>query len=174
MSPDDLFKRPFPDENYVPPDQADLRKQALQKAYEIAQSITTEQAKAAEPKAPVDRGPLLRAVNAALAVAVAVWLIAAPPAWLPQGVRDQRTPEQRIVALRLVLATEAARVAAYRDAQGSLPASLSDAGGDARAVQYTPLDATRFRLVASDGDASLTYESTTPLSALLSGAGTPQ
>ncbi|MHB8839446.1 MAG: hypothetical protein ACYC7F_10905 [Gemmatimonadaceae bacterium] len=166
MSPDDLFKRPFPDENYVPPDEADLRKQALQKAYEIARSITTEQAREAEAalaKPPVDRGPLLRAVNAALAVSIAVWLLAAPPEWLPQTTRDRRTSEQREVGLRLVLAMEAARVTAYRDAEGRLPASLAEAGGDARGVNYVVVDESRFTLAASDGPSSVTYDSTQPL-----------
>ncbi|MBI2409136.1 MAG: hypothetical protein HYV19_12625 [Gemmatimonadetes bacterium] len=177
MSPDDLFKRPYPDENYVPPDEADLRKQALQRAYEIAQSITTEQAReaqAAQTKAPVDRGPLLRALNAALAVGVAVFLFAAPPDWLPQGAPDRRTPEQREMGLRVVLAFEAARVNAYREAEGRLPETLAEAGGDTRAVRYTAVDATRFTLSASDGASSLSYDSTEPLDALLGGTGSPR
>jgi hypothetical protein len=174
MSPDDLFKRPYPDENYVPPDEADLRKQALQRAYEIAQSITTEQAReaqAAQTKPPVDRGPLLRALNAALAVGVALFLFAAPPDWLPRGTSDARTAEQRVTALRVVLAFEAARINAYREAEGRLPETLAEAGGDARAVRYTAVDATRFTLSASDGASSLSYDSTEPLDALLSGTG---
>jgi hypothetical protein len=174
MSPDDLFKRPFPDENYIPPDEADLRKQALQKAYEIAQSITTEQNKPVATKPPVDRGPLLRAANAALAVLVALWLLAAPPEWLPQRTPDRRTAEQRELGLRMVLAVEAARVTAYRDAQGQLPATLADAGSDARSVTYVVVDAGRFRLTATDGPATLSYDSADPLAALLGGtAGRP-
>ena len=159
MSPDDPFKRVFPDETYVPPAEADLRKQALQRAYEIARSITTEQEKAAEPAPRIDRGPLLRTVNAALAATVALWLFLAPPAWLPQGAPDHRTPEQRELGLRTLLAMEAARVTAYRDAQGRLPESLADAGGDQRAVQYTPIDRTHFTLSAHDGTTSITYDS---------------
>ncbi|MDQ8155621.1 MAG: hypothetical protein P3B98_13295, partial [Gemmatimonadota bacterium] len=157
MSPDDLFKRPFPDENYIPPDEADLRKQALQKAYEIAQSITTEQNKPVETKPPVDRGPLLRAANAVLSVLVAAWLLFSPPDWLPQRTPDRRTPEQRELGLRMVLAMEAARVTAYRDAQGQLPPTLADAGGDTRSVTYVVLDAGRFRLTAKDGASALSY-----------------
>ncbi len=174
MSPDDPFKRQFPDENYVPPDEGDLRKQALQKAYEIAASITTEQAKAAQSSQaapPVDRGPLLRAVNAALAIAIVLWLFLAPPDWLPRSVHDDRTVEQRELGLRLVLAAEAERVTSYREAEGKLPASLADAGGDMRSVRFVALDATRFTLSASDGPATVTYESTQPLGALLGGAG---
>jgi hypothetical protein len=174
MSPDDLFKRPYPDENYVPPDEADLRKQALQRAYEIAQSITTEQAReaaAAMSRPPVDRGPLLRGINAALAVGIAVWLFASPPDWLPQSAPDRRTPEQREVGLRLVIAMEAARINAYRDAEGRLPETLAAAGGDARGMRYVVVDETRFTLAASDGGASVTYDSTEPLDALLGGSG---
>jgi hypothetical protein len=171
MSPDDLFKRPFPDENYVPPNEADLRKQALQKAYEIARSITTDQAKAAEPKPAVDRGPLLRAVNAALALLIAGWLFLAPPDWLPRAGNDRRTVEQRTLGLRVVLALEAARVKAYRDAEGKLPASIAEAGGDVRSVRYTAIDDARFTLTATDGAASVTYDSTEPLADLLSGTG---
>ncbi len=177
MSPDELFKRPFPDENYVPPDQADLRKQALQKAYEIAQSITTEQAReaaAALVRPPVDRGPMLRAINAALAVAVALWLVLAPPAWLPQSARDRRTPEQRELGLRLVLAMEAARVNAFRDAEGRLPVTLAEAGGDARSANYAIVDESRYTLSATDGASSVTYDSVDPLRQLLDfGGGRP-
>ncbi len=174
MSSDDLFKRPYPDENYVPPDEADLRKQALQKAYEIAKSITTEQAREAQAalsRPPVDRGPLLRAVNAALAVGIALWLLFAPPEWLPQSGADRRSTEQRELGLRVVLAMEAARVSAYRDAEGVLPATLADAGGDQRSVRYVVVDASRFTLSASDGAASATYDSTQPLGMLIGGAG---
>ena len=174
MTPDDPFKRPFPDENYVPPSEADLRKQALQKAYEIAQSITTEQARAvqaAENKPPVDRGPLLRAVNAALAVGIAVWLFIAPPLWLPQATRDTRSVEQKELSLRLILAMEASRVSAFREAEGRLPASLAEAGGDLRSAAYVALDGSRFTLTATDGSSSLTYDSTQPLGTLLSGTG---
>jgi hypothetical protein len=172
MSAEDPFKRPYPDENYVPPDEADLRRQALQRAYEIAKSITTEQAReamAAQARPPVDRGPLLRALNAALAVGIALWLIVAPPEWLPQSVADQRSVEQRELGLRLVLAMEAARVTAYRDAEGVLPATLADVGGDQRSVRYLVVDPSRFTLSASDGVASATYDSTQPLSTLLGG-----
>ncbi len=169
MSPDDPFKRPFPDENYVPPNEADLRKQALQKAYQIARSITTEQDTPAATRPKIDRGPLLRALNAGLAVGIALWMFAAPPAWLPQSSDLWRSPEQRAQGLRVVLAMEAARVTAYRDAEGQLPATLAEAGGDARNVRYVVTDPEHFTLSASDGIASLTYESTQPLGGLLSG-----
>jgi hypothetical protein len=174
MTPDDPFKRPFPDENYVPPNEADLRKQALQRAYEIAQSITTEQARVAEEaerKPPTDWGPVIRLTNAALAIAVAVWLIVAPPTWLPQAVRDARTIEQREMSLRLVLALEASRITAFRDEAGRLPESINEAGGDPRNVTYAVVDATRFTLTANDGASSLSYDSTQPLGALLGGPG---
>ncbi len=175
MTPDDPFKRPFPDENYVPPNEADLRTQALQRAYEIAQSITTEQARAAqaaETKPPMDWGPIIRATNAALALVIAVWLFLAPPTWLPQATRDVRTAEQRDISARLVLALDAARVTAFRDAEGRLPETISEAGGDPRNVSYTVVDANRFTLTARDGSSTVTYDSAQPLSALLSGRGT--
>ncbi len=174
MSADDPFKRSFPDENYVPPDEADLRKQALQRAYEIARSITTEQAReslAAQSRPPVDRGPLLRAFNAALAVSIALLLLVAPPDWLPQSSKDLRSNEQRELGLRLVLAMEAARISAYLDEEGRLPETLAEAGGDPRDVRYVVVDAARFTLSASDGAASATYDSAQPLGALLGGAG---
>lgn len=174
MTPDDPFKRPFPDENYVPPNEADLRQQALQKAYEIAKSITSEQARAAleaETKPPTDWGPTIRTSNAVLAVAVALWLIFAPPSWLPQTVRDARTIEQRDMSLRLVLALEASRITAFRDEAGRLPETISEAGGDPRNVSYAVLDASRFTLTATDGASSLTYDSAQPLAALLGGPG---
>jgi hypothetical protein len=175
MPQDDLFKRPYPDENYVPPNEADLRKQALQRAYEIAQSITSEQAReamAAQTKPPVDRGPLLRAVNAGLAVAIAGWMLFAPPPWLPRLQAPARPVEQRVVSLRLTLALDAARIVAFREAEGRLPESLAEAGGDVRnGVRYVVVDANRFTLSASDGNASVSYDSTSPLDALLSGNG---
>ena len=169
MSPDDPFKRPFPDENYVPPDEADLRKQALQRAYEIAATISTDQARPLLPAPPTDWRPIVRGLNAALAVGAAALLFVAPPAWLPQRTPDVRTVEQRDLGLRVVLALEAARVNAYRDAEGQLPQSLVAAGGDALSVRYVVIDATRYTLSASDGGASATYDSTTPLNTLLSG-----
>lgn len=173
MSPDDPFKRPFPDENYVPPSEADLRKHALQKAYEIAASITTEHATQA-PKPPVDRGPPLRLANAVLAVAIAGWLFVSPPEWLPQTVRDNRSPEQRELALRLSVAMEAARVNTYRDAQGRLPETLADAGGDSRSVRYVVTGDGRFTLSASDGAVNVTYDSAQPLGELFGApAGQP-
>ena len=173
MSPDDPFKRPYPDENYVPPDEADLRKQALQRAYEIAATITTDQERLLVPKPPTDWPPILRAFNAALAVAAAAWLLLSPPAWLPQNTPDLRSSEQRELGLRVVLAIEASRVNAYRDTEGRLPESLAVAGGDARSVRYIVIDDTRYTLSASDGPASATYDSTTPLNTLLGGRGTP-
>ncbi|MBM3907756.1 MAG: hypothetical protein FJ363_06740 [Gemmatimonadetes bacterium] len=175
MPQDDLFKRPYPDENYVPPNEADLRKQALQRAYEIAQSITTDQAREAmakQAKPPVDRGPLLRAVNAGLTVAIAGWMLFAPPPWLPRLQTPARPAEQRVVALRLTLALDAARIIAFRDAVGRLPETLAEAGGDVRnGVRYVVVDADRFTLAASDGAASVTYDSIESLNALLSGGG---
>lgn len=171
MSPDDPFQRPFPDENYVPPKEEDLRKQALQKAYEIAQSITTEQSKAAQPKPAVDRGPLLRTINAALAVGVAAWMFLAPPAWLPQRTPDRRSPQQRELGLRLVLAMEAARVTAFRDLEGRLPETLTEAGVEARGLRYTVIDDRHFTLSATEGLASVTYDSAQPLGTLLETSG---
>jgi len=173
MSPDDPFKRPFPDENYIPPDEADLRKQALQKAYEIAASIPTDFSNPNVNQAPTDWRPMLRALNAALAIAAAAWLFFSPPDWLPQNPPDVRSREQRVLGLRVVLAMEAARINAYRDAEGRLPESLAVAGGDARSVRYVMLDATRYTLTASDGSESASYESTTALSALLGGGSNP-
>jgi len=169
MSPDDPFKRHFPDENYVPPDEADLRKQALQKAYEIAAAISTDQARPLLPAPPTDWRPIVRGFNAALAVGAAALLFLSPPAWLPQNTLDLRSREQRDLGLRVALAVEAARVNAYRDAEGQLPVSLAAAGGDVRSVRYVVIDATRYTLSASDGVASATYDSTTPLNTLLGG-----
>lgn len=172
MSAEDPFKRPYPDENYVPPDEADLRKQALQRAYEIARSITTEQARdaqAAQSKPPIDRGPLLRLLNAVLAVGIAAWLVFAPPEWLPRSGDDRRSTEQRELGLRVLLAMEAARVTAYRDVEGVLPATLAEAGGDQRSVRYVVVDPSRFMLSASDGPVSATYDSTQPLGMLIGG-----
>jgi hypothetical protein len=171
MSPDDPFKRPFPDENYVPPSEADLRKQGLQKAYEIAKSISVEPRSARE-RAPIDRGPLLRAANAVLAVTVALWIVFSPPDWLPRSVVDRRSPEQRQQGMRMVLAMEAARITAFRDAEGRLPASLGEVGGDARSVQYRAINATEFTLTTADGAASARYTSAQSLSELLGGTGT--
>jgi len=169
MSPDDPFKRPYPDENYVPPDEADLRRQALQRAYEIAATISTDQARPLLPAPPTDWRPIVRGLNAALAVGAAVLLFLAPPTWLPQSTPDKRTVEQRDLGLRVVLAMEAARINAYRDVEGQLPQSLAAAGGDARGVRYVVIDATRYTLSASDGAASASYDSTTPLNTLLGG-----
>lgn len=169
MSPDDLFKRHFPDETYVPPDEAVLRKQALQRAYEIAATITTELDRPAADAAPIPWRPLVRAGSATVAVLVAAVLLLAPPEWLPQRARDQRSPEQRALGLRVVLAVEAARVNAYRDAEGELPASLAVAGGDSRAVRYVIFDDSRYTLSVSDGPLSAMYDSSTPLATLLAG-----
>lgn len=173
MSPDDPFKRPYPDENYVPPDEADLRKQALQKAYEIAASIPTDFSSPNLTRAPTDWQPIVRAVNAALAIAAAAWLFLSPPDWLPRNSPDARSREQRELGLRVVLAMEAARVNAYLDAEGRLPESLAVAGGDARSVRYVMIDATRYTLSASDGPASATYDNSTALSTLLGGGSIP-
>lgn len=173
MTADDPFKRPFPDENYVPPDEADLRKQALQKAYEIAASIPTDFSSPAFTRTPTDWWPILRALNAALAVTAAMWLFLSPPDWLPQNAPDERSREQRELGLRVVLAMEAARVDTYRDAEGRLPESLAVAGGDARSVRYVMVDATRYTLSASDGTASATYDNSTALGALLAGRSSP-
>lgn len=170
MSPDDLFKRTYPDENYVPPDEADLRKQALQRAYDIAKTITTEQARPLSERPATDWRPIVRALNAALAIGAAALLFLAPPAWLPQNTPDLRSREQRDLGLRVVLAIEAARVRAFREVEGRLPESLAVAGGDARSVRYVIIDATRFTLSATDGAQSATYDSATPLNALLSGS----
>ena len=169
MSPDDPFKRPYPDENYVPPDEADLRKQALQRAYELAATITSDQARPLVQALPIDWRPIVRGLNAALAVGAAVLLLLSPPAWLPQSTPDLRTVEQRDLGLRVVLAVEAARINAYLDAEGELPQSLAAAGGDAQSVRYVVIDATRYTLSASDGAASASYDSTTPLTTLLGG-----
>jgi hypothetical protein len=173
MSPDDPFKRPYPDEDYVPPDEADLRKQALQKAYEIAASIPTDFSSPTVTRTPTDWRPILRALNAALAVTAAAWLFLAPPDWLPQNTPDVRSREQRELGLRVVLAMEAARVNAYRDAEGRLPESLAVAGGDARSVRYVMVDATHYTLSATDGSASASYDNFTTLSTLLGGGSNP-
>ena len=172
MTPEDPFKRTFPDENYVPPDEADLRKQALQKAYEIARTISTEHARPVLPPAPRDWGPILRAANAALAILVAAWLWLSPPDWLPVTVHDTRSAAQRSLGVRMVLALEATRVNAFADAQGRLPTCLAEAGSDGRDVRYVVVDAAHYTLTSRDGEQSATYDSATPLGSLLTeGAG---
>ncbi|MHB1312872.1 MAG: hypothetical protein ACYC3L_12720, partial [Gemmatimonadaceae bacterium] len=86
-----------------------MRKQALQKAYEIARTISTEHSRPVLPPPPRDWGPILRAANAALALVVAAWLWLSPPAWLPVPLTDTRAAEQRSLGVRMVLALEAAR-----------------------------------------------------------------
>jgi len=167
MTPEDPFKRSYPDENYVPPDEADLRKQALQKAYEIARTISTDHARPAIPAPPRDWGPWLRVANAALAVLVAAWLWMSPPTWLPVTAKDTRSEEQRSLGVRMVLALEASRVNAFAGAQGRLPTSLAEAGGDGRDVRYIVVDASHYTLSAHDGAQSATYDSETPLGTLL-------
>ncbi|HEX5386039.1 MAG TPA: hypothetical protein VFW66_05000 [Gemmatimonadales bacterium] len=112
-----------------------------------------------------ERGPISPVLGACLLVLVSVgaYVAVERPAWLfPPPVHVESHAELE-ASLRISIASAARRVERFRERHGRLPASLGEAGSDVSGVRFQPVDGGRYVLTGSNGDLSLTYQSTDSL-----------
>ena len=130
--------------------------QALQGAVESERGKQQERARR-QPK----RGGS-RVVWSSLVVlaVVGVWLGVNRPPWLIPVPPKPHSREFEDASLRMLLYMESRRVEQYREAHGSLPATLAAVGVVPEGVTYTILTDSTFRLSGVAGTLQLSFAST--------------
>lgn len=115
------------------------------------------------------RNRVLVPVLLVLAVLTA-WVWLAPPAFLLPEPLPEPSEAEVLAGLRLDVYGASVQLLRHREQNGGFPASLADVATDVPAredLQYERLSDDRFVLTASRGGASVTYDSSEPLGALL-------
>ena len=95
-------------------------------------------------------------------VALAAWLSASPPAWLRGDPPAAPTVQDQARGLRAHLFLQAQQIEAFRLREGRLPASLDEVPGAAGDLRYVRSNNRVYQLVASDGRATVVYDSARP------------
>lgn len=124
------------------------------------------------PPPPKDRGPALLAFSAVL-LGAAAWLWAAPPSWIQPAPPPPPPPSLVEAEVRLTAYQAVLRLDAFRDSTGVYPESLAEvleAPEDQEGLSYQRLSAGRFRILARREGATVSYDSSEPVSTLLAGA----
>ena len=109
------------------------------------------------------RRPMVAGLLVTLAVVawgIQIWLWQQPAA-------PQRSAKDRDATLRFVIALQVARIEDFRDRAGRLPVKLSEVPEVFRGMTYVQLDSNRYRVVGTDGEAVLTYQSDASLQVFL-------
>lgn len=100
---------------------------------------------------------------AALLLALAAWVGAAPPAWLSPGPAPRLRPGDVERGLRADLYLEAREIDAFRMTHGRLPYALDELPERASGVRFVRSDSRVYQLVARRADGSLlVYDSARP------------
>lgn len=115
------------------------------------------------------RNRVLVPVLLVLAVLTA-WVWLAPPAFLLPEPLPEPSETEVVAGLRLDVYGASVQLLRHREQSGGFPASLGDVATDLPAredLRYQRLSDDRFVLIASRSGASITYDSSEPLGALL-------
>lgn len=92
----------------------------------------------------------------------AVYLLIAPPQWVTVSPIEGPSVAEQAQDMRSAMWFQAARIEAYRQANGSLPASFEETGSSAyEGVDYIR-QGSAFQLVATVGDETVVYDSAAP------------
>lgn len=92
----------------------------------------------------------------------AVYLLIAPPSWVVLDPLEDPPIEEQADDMRLAMYMQAMRISGYLQQNGSLPATLEDAGSSYEGIQYDRVTAERFQLTATIGDETIIYDSSQP------------
>ena len=134
------------------------QKELLRTVAEVKTAADEEQARLSHPLPdPVAwwRRPVVAGILVTLAVglwAVQIWMWQEP-------VQLQRSAKERDASLRFVIALQVARIEEFRARSGRLPAKLTDVPEVFSGMAYVRIDSLRYRVVGTDGEVVLTYQS---------------
>lgn len=134
------------------------QKELLRTVAEVKTAADEEQARLSHPLPdPVAwwRRPVVAGILVTLAVglwAVQIWMWQEP-------VQLQRSAKERDASLRFVIALQVARIEEFRARSGRLPAKLADVPEVFSGMAYVRIDSLRYRVVGTDGEVVLTYQS---------------
>lgn len=150
------------------PDRENVHKQELLKAATeaIAQSRSAGRPQLSQPARVGTRWGLVASGLAFLLVA-AGWLIAARPAWIFPPPPILEPPEVTMASMRLALVRERQRVELFQQRTGRLPTSLAEAGGSARAIEFSQTANNGYVLRTVENGAALELRSSDRVEAFL-------
>lgn len=110
--------------------------------------------------APKKQPKWLLPVGIQLAV-LAVYLLISPPGWVVVHPIEPPDPAGQEQSLRLAMYMQSQRIEAYRIQNGRLPDSLAEIGASVTpGVEYHLQGTNAYRLVGTNGEAALIYDST--------------
>lgn len=136
--------------------------------------VLQDQARHAEAReraeVPRDRSSPLHWVVLAVLFAFNAYLWLASPEWLQPEPPPEPSLELEEAGLRIEMYMQAARIEAFREAEGRLPATLLEAGEPIEDIEYERIDARTYQLRAASERMSLEYVSTDRLETLLANA----
>lgn len=99
-----------------------------------------------------------------VALAVVVWAV---QLWIWRPPAIETSSRDRDANLRFVIALQVARIEDFRDAKGRLPVNLAEVPVVYRGMTYVRIDSLRYRLVGTDDNVVLKYQSDSSLKAFL-------
>lgn len=98
-------------------------------------------------------------IAAMIVGALSIYVWTAPPAFIQPDPYPPPSARQVDAGLRMDIYLQAQQIEKYRQANGSLPASLDEAGEPLEGVEYERAEGDAYRLVASTGGETLVYDS---------------
>jgi hypothetical protein len=143
---------------------APTARQSKSALLEAAQeAVAVERSKGNLPPAnPTTRQSLAR-ITLGLVLLVGCGLLIARPAWLAGPALPRETLAIRAASATMALVEAVSRVSAYREARGTLPATLGEAGVAHPEVRYRRLAGDHFEVRLELGDSTVVLRSFDPL-----------
>jgi hypothetical protein len=137
-------------------------KSALLEAAQEAVAIQHAKGQSRPPAPPSLRQSAAR-VTLGLVVLVGCGLLIARPAWLAGPAPPREPLAIRAASATMALVEAVSRVSAYREARGTLPATLGEAGVAHPEVRYRRLAGDHFEVRLELGDSTVVLRSFDPL-----------
>ncbi|MBA3259848.1 MAG: hypothetical protein H0T68_10350 [Gemmatimonadales bacterium] len=154
------------------PSPATAEKKALLRAFDTVLKTQADEREAEQRAAEARRLARARSrplmwVCAAVMIFITGYLWVEQPEWVFPARAQPESMAVKEASLRIGMANAAQHVERYRQRNGRLPASLSEAGAHGGEIDYEALGADGWRLMGSNGPARLTLTSAEPLTKFL-------